>query len=60
MSKKGQKGLVDKNKANELNMTVLRRIDPETEEVRGLRFRAKGGPVPLGLVQVLVVVMMGA
>jgi hypothetical protein len=29
------KGLVDKAKAHELNMAVLRRIDPETEEVRG-------------------------
>lgn len=34
MSKKGQKGLVDKTKAHELNMAVLKRIDPETEEVR--------------------------
>ena len=42
MSKKGQKGLVDKTKAHELNMAVLRRIDPETEEVRGGGRRQKG------------------
>ncbi|KIY93695.1 putative mRNA-decapping enzyme-like protein [Monoraphidium neglectum] len=26
-------GLVDKTKAHELNMTVLKRIDPETEQI---------------------------
>lgn len=31
--KKAGKGLVDKTKAHELNMAVLKRIDPETEEV---------------------------
>ena len=31
--KPGKGGLVDKAKAHELNMAVLRRIDPETEEV---------------------------
>lgn len=33
-AKKAPKGgLVDKGKAHELNMTVMKRIDPETEEV---------------------------
>lgn len=45
MSKKTAKastGLVDKTKAHELNMAVLRRIDPETEEVRAARRDATG------------------